>query len=76
MTVASIHQNSFAMNVEWSVKISYGTYTCFIFNSKFKDKILKNYLHCFFRSMKHLTQASNPYLQKETMKKWSKGMMK
>ena len=44
MTVASIHQNSFAMNVEWSVKISCGTCTSFIFNSKlilfFKDKIL------------------------------------
>ena len=69
MTVASIHQNLFAVNVEWSVKISYGTYTSFIFNSKFKDKILKNYFCCFFRSMKHLTQASHPYLQKETMKK-------
>ena len=46
----------------------------FIFNSKLKN--LKNYLHCFFRSMKHLTWASHPYLQRETMKKWSKGMMK
>ena len=34
MTVASIHQNSFAVNVEWSVKISCGTCTSFIFNSK------------------------------------------
>ena len=34
MTVASIHQNSFAMNVEWSIKISCGTCTSFIFNSK------------------------------------------
>ena len=43
MTVASIHQNSFAVNVEWSVKISCGTCTSFIFNSKvilfLKDKI-------------------------------------
>ena len=35
-----------------------------------------NYSHCFFRSMKHLTQASHPYLQRETTKKWSKKMMK
>ena len=34
MTVASFHQNSFAVNVEWSVKISCGTWTSFIFNSK------------------------------------------
>ena len=34
MTVASIHQNSFAVNVEWSMKISCGTCTSFIFNSK------------------------------------------
>ena len=27
MTVASIHQNSFLVNVEWSVKISCGTCT-------------------------------------------------
>ena len=52
----------------------------FIFNSNlfylFKTKFLKNYSHCFFRSMKHLTQASHPYLQRETRKKWSKKMMK
>ena len=42
----------------------------------FKTKFLKNYLHCFFRSMKHLTQASHLYLQRETMKKWSKRIMK
>ena len=41
-----------------------------------KTKFLKNYSHCFFRSMKHLTRASHPYLQRETMKKWSKKMMK
>ena len=34
MTVASIHQNSFAMNVEWSVKISCGTCTSFYFQFK------------------------------------------
>ena len=73
MTVASIHQNSFTVNVEWSVKISYGTCTSFLFSIQnlfylFKTKFLKNYLHCFFRSMKHLTQASHPYLQRETMR--------
>ena len=45
MIVVSIHQNSFALNVEWSVKISCGTSTSFIFNSKFilfiQDKIFK-----------------------------------
>ena len=45
MTVASIHQNSFAVNVEWSVKITSGTFTSFIFNSKlilfFQDNFLK-----------------------------------
>ena len=40
----------------------------------FKTKFFKNYSHCFFRSMKYLTQASHPYLQRETMRKWSKGM--
>ena len=34
MTVASIHQNSFAMNVQWSVKISCGTCTSFYFQFK------------------------------------------
>ena len=34
MTVASIHQNSFVVNVEWSVKISCGTCTSFYFQSK------------------------------------------
>ena len=42
----------------------------------FKTKFFKNYLHCFFISMKHLTVASHPYLQRETMKKWIKRMMK
>ena len=30
MTVASIHQNSFVMNVEWSVKFSCSTCTSFL----------------------------------------------
>ena len=41
MTVASIHQNSFVLNVEWSVKISCGTSTSFYFQFKtylFKTK--------------------------------------
>ena len=42
----------------------------------FKTNFFKNYSHCFFRSMKHLTRASHSYLQRETMRKWSKGMMK
>ena len=49
----------------------------FIFNQfKILQFFKKNYSHCFFRSMKHLTQASHPYLQRETTKKWSKKMMK
>ena len=73
MTVASILQNSFVVNVECSVKISCGTCTSFYFQFKTyfiysKQNLKKNYLHCFFRSMKHLTQASHPYLQRETMR--------
>ena len=53
MTVGSIHQNSFAMNVEWSVKISRGTCTYFIFNPKlilfFKDKIKKKLFALFLQ---------------------------
>ena len=45
-----------------------------------QNKILKKlfalFLQIHFRSMKHLTRASHPYLQRETMKKWSKRMMK
>ena len=80
MTVAIIHQNSFVMNVEWSVKISCGTCTSFIFNSKlilfFKEKIFKKLFALFLQIHEHLTRASHPYFQRETMKKWSKGMMK
>ena len=56
------------------------TCTCFIFNSKLilfsKTNFFLNYSCCFFRSMKYLTWVSHPYLQRGTMKKWSKGMMK
>ena len=41
-----------------------------------KTTLFKNYSHCFFRSMKHLIRASHSYLQRETMKKWSRKMMK
>ena len=34
MTIASIHQNSFVTNVEWSVKISCGTRNSFYFQFK------------------------------------------
>ena len=34
----------------------------------------KHYSHCFFRSMKHLTQASHPYLERETTKRAKKMM--
>ena len=34
MTVASIHQNSFVMNVEWSVKFFVAHVLLFIFNLK------------------------------------------
>ena len=65
MTVASIHQNSFAVNVEWSVKISCGTCTSFIFNSKlilfFKDKILKK-LFALFLQIHETPYSSFPSL--------------
>ena len=95
MTVASIHQNSFVVNVEWSVKFSCSTCTSFliqnftnyivasIYQNSFVVNVkmvsenflvahtllFYNYSHCFFRSMKHLTQASHPYLQRETTTK-------
>ena len=108
MTVASIHQNSFVVNVEWSVKFSCSTCTSFLIqnfaifkklycsqhSSEFicreckmvSENFLvahallfynyshcfffkKHYSHCFFRSMKHLTRASHPYLQRETTKR-------
>ena len=52
-TVASIHQNSFVVNVEFLV-----AHTLLFYNLK------KHYSYCLFRSMKHLTQASHPYLQR------------
>ena len=52
-TVASIHQNSFVVNVEFLV-----AHALLFYNLK------KHYSYCFFRSMKHLTQASHPYLQR------------
>ena len=105
MTVASIHQNSFVVNVEWSVKFSCSTCTSFliqnftnytvasIYQNSFVVNVKmvsenflvahtllfynyshyfffkKHYSHFFFRSMKHLTQASHPYLQRETTTK-------
>ena len=105
MTVASIHQNSFVVNVEWSVKFSCSTCTSFliqnftnytvasIYQNSFVVNVKmvsenflvahtllfynylhyfffkKHYSHCFFRSIKHLTQASHPYLQRETTTK-------
>ena len=63
MTVASIHQNSFAMNVEWSMKISCGTCTSFIFNSKlilFQDKIFKNF--ALFLQIHETPYPSFPFL--------------
>ena len=80
MNAASIHQNSFVVNVEWSVKILQfvKNYTVasihqnsFVVNVEFLVahtllfyNLKKHYSYCFFRSMKHLTQASHPYLQR------------
>ena len=53
MTVASIHQNSFAVNGEWSVKISYAHALLFIFNSKLiffiQNKIFKKLFTLFLQ---------------------------
>ena len=46
-------QNSFVVNVEFLV-----AHALLFYNLK------KHYSYCFFRSMKHLTQASHPYLQR------------
>ena len=95
MTVASIHQNSFVMNVEWSVKFSCSTCTSFliqnftnytvasIYQNSFVVNVkmvsenflvahtllFYNYSHCFFRSMKHLTQASHPNFKEKPPQK-------
>ena len=65
MTVASIHQNSFAVNMEWSVKISCGTCTTFIFNSKlilfFQDKIFLK-LFVLFLQIHETPYLSSPSL--------------
>ena len=53
MTVASIHQNSFVMNVEWSVKISCGTCSSFYFQFKtylfIQNKFLKKLFALFLQ---------------------------
>ena len=48
MTVASIHQNSFVVNVEWSVKISCGTCTSF-FILFIQNKIFKKLFALFLQ---------------------------
>ena len=53
MTVASIHQNSFAINVEWSVKISCCTCTSFCFQFKtilfIQNKVFKKLFALFLQ---------------------------
>ena len=65
MTVASIHQNSFAMNVEWSLKISCSTCTSFYFQFKLilfiQNKIFKK-LFALFLQIHETPYASFPSL--------------
>ena len=53
MTVASIHQNSFVVNVEWSVKLSVAHEHLFIFDSKLilfiQNKIFKKLFALFLQ---------------------------
>ena len=79
MTVASIHQNSFVVNVEWSVKILQfvKNYTVasihqnsFVVNVEFLVahtllfyNLKKHYSYCFSRSMKHLTQDDRIFVK-------------
>ena len=65
MTVASIHQNSFAGNVEWSVKISCAICTSFIFNSKlilFIQNKIKKKLFTLFLQIHETPYPSFPFL--------------
>ena len=65
MTVARIHQNSFVMNVEWSVKISCGTCTSFYFQFKLISFIQnKNFkkLFALFRQIHETRYLSFPSL--------------
>ena len=64
MTVASIHQNSFAMNVQWSVKISCGTCTSLYFQFKtfiYSKQFLKK-LFALFLQIQETPYPSFPYL--------------
>ena len=66
MTVASIHQNSFVVNVEWSVKISCGTCTSFYFQFKtyfiYSIQNLKKKLFALFLQIHETPYPSFPSL--------------
>ena len=66
MTVASIHQNSFVVNVEWSVKISCGTCTSFYFQFKtyfiYSKQNLKKKLFTLFLQTHETPYPSFPSL--------------
>ena len=66
MTVASIHQNSFAMNVEWPVKTSCGICTSFYFQFKtyfiYSKQNLKKKLFALFLQIHETPYPSFPSL--------------
>ena len=79
MTVASIHQNSFAMNVEWSMKISCGTCT-FYFQFKLilfiQNKIFLK-LFALFLQIHETPYSSFPSLSsKRDHEEMEQGMIK
>ena len=52
MTVASIHQNSFVMNVEWSVKFSCSTCTSFLIQNFTNYTVASIYQNSFVVNVK------------------------
>ena len=56
MTVASIHQNSFVVNVEWSVKFSCSTCTSFLIQNFTNYTIASIYQNSFVVNVKMVSE--------------------
>ena len=56
MTVASIHQNSFVVNVEWSVKFSCSTCTSFLIQNFTNYTVASIYQNSFVMNVKMVSE--------------------
>ena len=56
MTVASIHQNSFVVNVEWSVKFSCSTCTSFLIQNFTNYTVASIYQNSFVVNVKMVSE--------------------